>query len=143
MRLFSIEEANSFIPTISELLPQMQTISKNIVDALRALAEEMGTVVADPKVQFEAYKHPELSKLGFELDALIKRVEGQGIIIRSISRGIVDFPSMVGGQIIFLCWKKGETEIGYWHDMNGAFPGRKLLVELSTLEEPTQRAQVH
>lgn len=143
MRLFTIEEANRFLPEIQQILPQMQAVSTSIINNLKKVAETLGTEVCDPRVQFEAYKDAEISRLGMELDRLIKLIEIHGITVRSISRGIIEFPALLGGQVVVLCWQAGETEISWWHEVNASFAERKLLVDGPTFEEVKIRANLH
>jgi len=45
--------------------------------------------------------------------------------VKDLDVGLLDFPCKVDGEIVLLCWKLGETKIGFWHDTNSGFAGRK------------------
>jgi hypothetical protein len=49
------------------------------------------------------------------------------IVLRDLERGLVDFPSMREGEEVYLCWEEGEAEIGYWHDLESGYGGRRPL----------------
>ena len=53
-----------------------------------------------------------------------------GIVLRDIDRGLIDFPAIVDGREVYLCWELGEDEVDYWHDPDAGFGGRQPL-ELS------------
>ena len=52
-----------------------------------------------------------------QMAAGVARIEAMGITLRDIPDGLVDFPALVNGRQVWLCWKRGEDEIGYWHDL--------------------------
>jgi hypothetical protein len=49
------------------------------------------------------------------------------IVIKDIDRGLVDFPAIVGGREVFLCWEKDEDDIEFWHDLDSGYAGRERL----------------
>jgi hypothetical protein len=64
------------------------------------------------------------------LDTLRREVEsitGRGIVLRDPETGLVDFPAVVEGQDVFLCWRLGEDRVAYWHGPEGGFAGRRPL----------------
>jgi hypothetical protein len=49
------------------------------------------------------------------------------VVLRDLQRGLVDFPAMRDGHEVYLCWEEGEDEIGYWHDLEAGYGGRRPL----------------
>ena len=49
------------------------------------------------------------------------------ILIKDIRRGLVDFPAIIGGKEVFLCWEKDEDDIEFWHDLDTGYAGRERL----------------
>ena len=49
------------------------------------------------------------------------------IIVKDLDRGLVDFPTLRGGQEVFLCWENGEEDIEFWHDLDSGYAGRERL----------------
>jgi hypothetical protein len=49
------------------------------------------------------------------------------IQIKDVDRGLIDFPALLGGREVFLCWEKGEEEVEFWHDLDAGFAGREPL----------------
>jgi hypothetical protein len=39
----------------------------------------------------------------------------------------VDFPSLREGRIVYLCWRLGEDEVAWWHEVDAGFAGRQRL----------------
>jgi hypothetical protein len=49
------------------------------------------------------------------------------IMVKDVERGLVDFPSIIGGKEVFLCWEKDEDDIEFWHDLDTGYAGREKL----------------
>jgi len=50
-----------------------------------------------------------------------------GIIIKDLDVGLCDFPHMKDGRVVYLCWKLGEDEVSWWHEIESGFSGRRPL----------------
>ena len=68
-----------------------------------------------------------LERLKAELDATIAEITGQGVQVKDIERGLVDFPAVIEGRPSLLCWHVGEEQIGFWHGEDEGFAGRRPL----------------
>ena len=49
------------------------------------------------------------------------------IQIKDLDRGLIDFPAIVGGKEVFLCWESGEDSVEFWHELEDGYAGRKRL----------------
>jgi hypothetical protein len=49
------------------------------------------------------------------------------IQIKDLDRGLIDFPAIIGGKEVFLCWERGEEDIEFWHELDTGYPGREKL----------------
>jgi hypothetical protein len=54
-------------------------------------------------------------------------LHGAEIVVRDLARGLVDFPAVREGTEVYLCWLVDEDEIGFWHDLDAGFAGRRPL----------------
>jgi hypothetical protein len=66
-----------------------------------------------------------------QMAAGVARIDGLGLTLRDIEHGLVDFPALVAGRQVWLCWQRGETAIGWWHGLDTGFSGRRPLTELT------------
>ncbi len=66
-----------------------------------------------------------LDALSQEFGRLVDDVATTGVVLRDVDMGLVDFPARVHGLPIFLCWRAGESQIGFWHGPTEGFGGRK------------------
>ena len=69
-----------------------------------------------------------------EMETLVTIVQGlekRGIIVKGLDEGLIDFPHVrSNGEEVYLCWKVGEDDIGYWHSIRDGFAGRKHVDDL-------------
>ena len=49
------------------------------------------------------------------------------VVLRDLDRGLLDFPSLRDGREVYLCWQEGEDGIGFWHEPDAGFGGRRPL----------------
>jgi hypothetical protein len=66
-----------------------------------------------------------------QMAAGVARIDALGLTLRDIEHGLVDFPALVSGRQVWLCWQLGETSVGFWHTMDSGFANRRPLAELS------------
>ncbi len=62
-----------------------------------------------------------------ELREALAQIESSGCLVKDLDIGLVDFPCLVDDREIYLCWKLGEPSIGFWHNTDEGFQGRKPL----------------
>jgi hypothetical protein len=121
-RHFSREEANALLPQLTALLSQLQEAKDELTDteAHEALSEAAPTNGGGEQGR-------QVGVAFLEVRRILETVELAGIVLRDIDRGLVDFPALMDGREVYLCWELGEDEVGYWHDLEGGYGGREPL----------------
>ena len=61
------------------------------------------------------------------MQAILADFQQRQIFIKDLSRGLVDFPAIIGGKEVFLCWESDEDDIEFWHDLETGYGGREKL----------------
>ena len=128
---FSHAEAQSLIPQVDRLLRDALALKSEYEDAERAIqafSERimlMGGIIVDRERALAAKNRRE-SAAG-RLRAVIEEVQEIGCVIKDLDTGLVDFPTLFRGTEVYLCWKLGETAIGFWHGVDEGFRGRKAI----------------
>jgi hypothetical protein len=61
------------------------------------------------------------------MQELLAEFESRQIQIKDVERGLVDFPAIIGGREVFLCWERGEDDIEFWHEIDSGYAGREHL----------------
>jgi hypothetical protein len=58
-------------------------------------------------------------------DTLVHRIQALDVLIKDVNLGLLDFPALKGGRLVYLCWQYGEGEIRFWHEVEAGFAGRQ------------------
>ena len=118
-RYFTIKSANEALPSVIEKFNNLKKQKNEIIKAEQELQ-----LAASNFEQYMAQKQ----KLNSEMTKfyqLIEDLEETGVSLKGLDQGLLGFPSKRFDEDVWLCWKEGETEIKFWHDMNSGFNGRK------------------
>ena len=62
-----------------------------------------------------------------EMRELLLEFHRREILLKDLERGLVDFPAVIGGKEVFLCWERTEADIQFWHDLDSGYAGREPL----------------
>jgi hypothetical protein len=62
-----------------------------------------------------------------DMQGVLAEFQRRRIFIKDLERGLIDFPAIMGGKEVFLCWEQDEEEIEFWHDLDTGFSGRERL----------------
>jgi hypothetical protein len=61
------------------------------------------------------------------MQGILAEFQHRQIFIKDLARGLVDFPALIGGREVFLCWESDEEKIEFWHELDTGFGGRERL----------------
>ena len=127
---YDLSAANARIDELRPLLEALRADRDSIAVAQRQL-EQLRDASSNGKHKAElAERQQEMSVIIRRMEAAVQQVDGWGITLRDIGTGLVDFPALVSGRPVWLCWKLGEDDIAWWHDLDAGIAGRKPLIEL-------------
>lgn len=131
MKLFSPEKANALIskvgPLVEELWQKRRELAIKLLESetvARGVEPTPHARIAAPRSPFQPSR---FSDQKAEIVRIINRIEAYGCLLKDLDLGLIDFPSMREGRAVYLCWKAGEEEIGYWHPMDEGFGSRRPL----------------
>jgi hypothetical protein len=131
MKLFSPERANALIPKLVPLIEKLLSRRREL--AIKLLEADPALHHTPPRrsriaAARSALPPPRFAELKHEIGRLIYRIEALGCVVKDIDLGLVDFPSMLEDEPIYLCWKLGERSVAYWHGIDEGFAMRKALL---------------
>jgi hypothetical protein len=140
-RYFNREEAEELLPLIEHSLLEARE-SKQKVEVLdrelsRATTEIMVLGGSLPPYGRLAANRSEREKMEEQLRVALNRILETGCLVKDLDEGLVDFPTLRGGEEVYLCWKLGEERIGFWHGIEEGFAGRKPLDDRTPEEPPS------
>jgi len=119
---FTIKSANEALPGVIEKFNNLKKQKNEIIKAEQELQ-----IIMSSSDNFEKYitHKQKLNSAMTKFYQLIEELEATGVSLKGLDQGLLDFPSKRFDEDVWLCWKDGETEIKFWHDMNSGFNGRK------------------
>ena len=136
-KYFTVKEANAMIPQLEAVFMRLLQMHAQIRTIYTRLSEQ-GMAPEDEEFDLEAVDAPEeifqdLASLRVLLDAVydeLAQLRTRGCIVKSIENGLVDWYARFDGRDVLLCWKLGEAEVAWWHELDTGFAGRRPVSEL-------------
>lgn len=143
LKVFSVEQANATLPLVRQIARDMVELSRDMEDRRERLTHltsgrDMST--GDPYDDELAEMQSNLESDSLRLLGYFDELEKIGVELKSPTEGLIDFPSMVDGQLAYLCWKFNEPEIKYWHALNAGFSGRRPLPSSREIDNPSSQS---
>jgi hypothetical protein len=130
-RRFTLDEAQRLLDSelrgLAERMVAARATSRDLESRWRRLVIAIGSNGGNmerPEVR-ELQAAVEASHA--ELNEIVARFTAEGVQVKDMDRGLIDFPADVDGQDALLCWHVGEEKIAYWHSPEDGFAGRKPL----------------
>jgi len=138
-RSFTPEEANAALPLVRAIVRDLVGLSREVIERRQRVALLLDRHQPDSNSLYRE----ELAQIEDELEKDTRRLQGYveelrqlGVQPKSVTEGLVDFPTIMDGRKVYLCWKLDEPEVLYWHDPDAGFGGRQpLLAAGSTAED--------
>jgi hypothetical protein len=132
-RTFTVAEAETLLPVLESLL-RSAIEAKALIEEVDAEQQELanriflngGTMVNVVKV---ARRKAEREKALQKAKDAVAEIDATGVQVKDLDIGLLDFPCVVGDEVILLCWKLGEKKITHWHGVEEGFKGRKPIDE--------------
>jgi hypothetical protein len=129
MKIFTLDEAQALVPVLESLLKRAMEAK----EAAAALQEEMSDL--GRRIFLSGGMRIDLAetrKRRVALEALAQRVkdsleeiDSSGVQVKDLETGLLDFPCLLDGETVLLCWKRGEPRVEFWHRMEDGFRGRQ------------------
>jgi hypothetical protein len=130
-KTFTLSEAQTLLPVLEALLKRAQAAGKRAAELgfeMQQLSQRIflsgGLHV---NVAQTARRRAEREKALKEATDTVAEIDEIGVQVKDLEQGLLDFPCVMEGKTVLLCWKLGEKEIGFWHTPEEGFAGRKPL----------------
>ena len=122
-RMFTVSEANRLIPQLEQrltLIGRSKEVLSRVRDEIKKAS--MKAIFGGGSYAGRIYITA-LEQTSEHLQA----IQEMGVLVKDLDMGLCDFPHHMDGRIVYLCWKRGETEIRRWHDLHSGYSGRQPL----------------
>jgi hypothetical protein len=123
MRTFTLEEANALVPEIAKLIDELIQVR----DQLANLGSQLQSLIGHADGNGGNKTGSEYALTLSHFNARLSFFQDLGCELKDLDQGLVDFPSYRDGKLVYLCWKRGEDRVHFWHDIDTGFTGRQPL----------------
>ncbi len=130
-KTFTLGEAQTLLPVLEALLKRAQAAGRRAAELgieMQQLSQRIflsgGLHV---NVAQAARRRAEREKALQEANDTVAEIDEIGVQVKDLEKGLLDFPCLLDGNTVLLCWKLGEKEISFWHTAEDGFEGRKPL----------------
>jgi len=119
---YSRDEARALLPQIRKWLAELQhlrqklTVQDQRIGQLLKTGKEMGGEMVNNWIRLLA-----------ETKGVLEQFRQREIQVKDLDRGLIDFPAIIGGREVFLCWEQEEDDIEFWHEIDAGYAGRERL----------------
>jgi hypothetical protein len=121
---YTREEARELLPKVRQWLKDLLKLTKELqrnekqLQNLRQGNSDLGGPSVNKWVKTIA-----------DIKMVLLEFYSRDIQIKDLERGLVDFPSFIEGNEVFLCWEEGEPDINFWHHLDAGYAGRERIEE--------------
>lgn len=131
-RVFTIAEVDALIPELSRRIEGQLTLQSEIEQRLGRLVDHLGelpdTIVPNENEPKAVYSLKcELADQIGKYEAGWREIQSMGAVVKDPQSGLLDFYGRIEGRLVWLCWKFGEERLGYYHELDAGFAGRRAL----------------
>ncbi|MGI0053560.1 MAG: DUF2203 domain-containing protein, partial [Thermoplasmata archaeon] len=132
-RLWTVGEANGRLDPLREQLPELRAWAMRLgkvheeIERLRAFWGREVDAVDNPDRELRERLEAEWKRLGARLEHEVLELRSDGIEIKDLGSGLVDFYARIDGEIVFLCWQRDEDFVNHWHRLSGGYRTRQRL----------------
>jgi hypothetical protein len=119
---YTVGEARALLPQLRKWLTELHQLRQR----LKQVDDRIGQMIAGGTDAGGESVNAQI-KLLAEFQNVIQEFSRREIQIKDVERGLIDFPSLLGGREVFLCWELDDDDIEFWHELDAGFSGRERL----------------
>lgn len=138
---YDFDRANARIPELREMLLTLRSLREDLVVARDRIVELNAPALAGAGAAIPAQLPPDAEQetqrlqlrmqgLFDQMQAAVLQIDDWGIQLRDIETGLVDFPALVAGRPVWLCWRLEDDAVGWWHETSEGFDARRRIEDL-------------
>ena len=142
-RYFTLQEAESTIPVVKGCL-ESAIDAKARIAAIDSEMQELSSricMLGGIEVNPDHVARRKLQRVSLmqSIEADVKKIQRSGCLVKDLDMGLLDFPALLNGVEVYLCWKLGETRIEWWHSTKDGYSGRRRIMDEFGYDEPNLR----
>lgn len=118
--MFTVDEANEMIVALEPVLRRLQ-------DAQRIMDERREGLLSHVPGNGGGRNGADVLEAMSAAGRCVGVLQEAGVVVRDPAGGLIDFPSEMNGEAMFLCWRLGEDRVAWWHPTTSGFADRRPL----------------
>ena len=119
---YSREEARALLPQVRDWLKELVQLRQELSQSDQKLGQALA---AGNDLGGEMVNH--WIRTLSQIKRILQEFQDRQIQVKDLDRGLIDFPAIIGGKEVFLCWEQDEEDIEFWHDLDTGYAGRERL----------------
>ena len=139
-KTFTLSEAQTLLPVLGSLLRRAQAAARRAETLEQEMNELRQKIFLSGgmhvNVAGAARRRAQREKATQEAKDTLGEIDAIGVQVQNFEAGVLDFPCVVEGRTVLLCWRLGEAAIGYWHAEGDGVGGRRPVETLFGKSEP-------
>ncbi|MGD2057129.1 MAG: DUF2203 domain-containing protein [Anaerolineales bacterium] len=122
-RYFTKQQANQLLELLNPLVKEMMQAAEVLLSHHPEMAPMLDKAINNGGIR----KPGPALEASLKVQDLATQIKGYDVLIKDVRHGLIDFPSRRADRIVLLCWRYGEPEVAFWHEIDGGFAGRQPL----------------
>jgi hypothetical protein len=134
-KVFTVEQANAALPLVRAITSDLAELSRDVIERRERLSLLLGGRQREKRDLYGeelAHIEEELQRDTERLQGYVEELRELGVEPKNPPEGLIDFPAVMDGREVYLCWKLGEPEVLHWHEREAGFRGRQPLTASAT-----------
>ena len=131
MRYYDLDAANARIDELRPVLEALRDDRDDVAELQRQLSRFRATNGSSDHAAELERREEHVRLVVQRMTQSVAQIEAWGVTLRDIGSGLIDFPALAMGRPIWLCWRLGEGDIDWWHELEAGIAGRRPLAELT------------
>lgn len=126
-RRFTVAQANAMLPLVRRIVEDIVIGYRRWQERVREFEVVTANSRADEPDERAEQLQDEAQRLAADIDGFVAELTALGVEFKGFDQGLVDFPAVLSGRPVYLCWRLGEPSVQFWHDRDAGFAGRRPL----------------
>jgi hypothetical protein len=134
-KYYTVHEANASLPLVRAIVSDVVALAADMRQQYSRI-EQVRRNDDDEPIFDEADKAADAALQALrdgneQMKEYVRELQKLGIELKDFHTGLIDFRSVLEGREVYLCWRLGEPEVAYWHELDAGYAGRQKLVRTS------------
>ena len=125
LRQFTVAQANATLPLVRRIVRDLLELHPRWRAAVVEFEVEQNGVSASGETAPSRAARLEAGRLAGDIESCLDELDQVGCVFKGFDTGLVDFPAMIDGREVYLCWQFDEPAVTHWHEVDGGYAGRQ------------------